>query len=236
MIILILGMHRSGTSAIAGMLHHGGVYLGDVFMPPLPENPKGFFEDLRFQGINKQILSSIGKDWDRAPAIHELRQVPRPVMLSIRAMVQEYAKRNPVWAWKDPRLCLTFPLWAAAMPLNDVKLIYAIRHPVSVARSLNVRNNKSLEEGFDLWNIYNLKILEILNHYRLPCAFVRYESLIEHPPRVQARLEQYLGIALNDAWRFVDKSLNRSEDTGMDDANQAMMLYRQILQKWENEA
>ena len=73
--IIIFGMHRSGTSALAGMLHSAGIALGEVFMPPLPENPKGFFEDLRIQGVNKKIIRSIGKDWDDVPTIKELQQL-----------------------------------------------------------------------------------------------------------------------------------------------------------------
>jgi hypothetical protein len=81
--ILLLGMHRSGTSALAGMLHSGGIKLGDDFIQPLPENPKGFFEDLKIQNINKQILAAIGRKWDDIPEENELSDVSEQILQSL---------------------------------------------------------------------------------------------------------------------------------------------------------
>ena len=62
MIVIVLGMHRSGTSAIAGILHLNKIIMGskDNFKPkPLPQNPKGFYENYDFRKINDQILKKV---------------------------------------------------------------------------------------------------------------------------------------------------------------------------------
>ncbi|MBE9481821.1 MAG: sulfotransferase family protein, partial [Bacteroidetes bacterium] len=62
--IFILGMHRSGTSAITGVLKILGVNLGSSLMPPLEDNPKGYFENLNVFKVNEEILGSINSSWD----------------------------------------------------------------------------------------------------------------------------------------------------------------------------
>ena len=232
MIILILGMHRSGTSALAGLLHSGGVHLGDVFMPPLPENPKGFFEDLQIQGVNKQILASIGKSWKDIPTPQDLLKVPKPVLQLIPQIYALFRNRFTIWSWKDPRFCLTFPLWATVLPLSEIRVLYIVRHPASVAKSVLTRNNTPLVEGLNLWKAYNLRILQLLEHYRLPFVLLQYEDLIEDPQSVQRLLERTLGLHLNEAWRFVDKSLNRSQSTEIELPSEIQNLYEAILREY----
>lgn len=232
--IILLGMHRSGTSALAGMLHAAGIQLGETFMPPLPENPKGFFEDLRLQSVNKQILASIGKDWNDVPTLQDLQRVPESVLRLLPQVYAYFQSRFKSWAWKDPRLCLTLPLWANILPLEEVQLLFVVRHPMSVARSLQTRNQMPIEQGLELWRGYNLRITELLEHYRLPYTFVRYESLIENPQALQSVLEDRLGIPLKDAWRFIDVKLNRSEVKNATLPKDIQETYDYLLQEWDN--
>ena len=63
--MFILGMHRSGTSALAGVLHHLGVELGKDLMPPgKDDNPKGFFENNKVYSINETLLEHLNSTWD----------------------------------------------------------------------------------------------------------------------------------------------------------------------------
>jgi len=231
--IILLGMHRSGTSALAGMLYTAGIQLGKAFMPPLPENPKGFFEDLGVQSVNKQILASIGKDWDDVPTLQDLQRVPEPVLQLLPQVYAYFQSRFKSWAWKDPRLCLTFPLWADILSLKKVHVLFVVRHPMSVARSLQTRNQMPIEQGLELWRVYNLRITELLEHYRLPYTFVRYESLIESPRVVQSILEDRLGILLKDAWRFIDVELNRSEMKNPTLPKEIQETYDYLLKEWD---
>ena len=232
--IIILGMHRSGTSALAGMLHSAGINLGEVFMSPLPENPKGFFEDLRIQGVNKKIIKSIGKDWNDVPTIKDLERVPKQVLQLIPQAYNYFQSQFKTWAWKDPRLCLTFPLWAKILPLEEVHVLFVVRHPMSVAISLQTRNQMPIEEGLELWRTYNLRITELLQRYQLPFTFVRYELLIKNPKDVQNILEHHMGIPLNDAWRFIDVELNRSEKKNPILTKKIQKTYDYLLKEWDN--
>ena len=116
MIYVVLGMHRSGTSAIAGLLHTNGISMGDDehFLPrPSPENPKGFFEDVRFREINDEVLAYhdyFVADWgvpsDEAPYSYA---APDAILNRATDLVLKRHEEGPSWGWKDPRTCLTFP-------------------------------------------------------------------------------------------------------------------------------
>lgn len=62
--ILLLGMHRSGTSALAGTLHQLGIYLGSDLMKPGQYNKKGYFENNLIFRFNEQLLHKVGSSWD----------------------------------------------------------------------------------------------------------------------------------------------------------------------------
>ena len=65
MITIILGMHRSGTSTVAGVLHLNKIIMGthQNFWPrPLTQNPKGFYENYDFRKINDKLLNKAGYD------------------------------------------------------------------------------------------------------------------------------------------------------------------------------
>ncbi|MCK9533029.1 MAG: hypothetical protein M0R77_21365, partial [Gammaproteobacteria bacterium] len=62
--ILILGMHRSGTSALSGTLNILDVYLGSDLIKPMDQNPKGFYENTLLNGLNENLLKKIGSSWD----------------------------------------------------------------------------------------------------------------------------------------------------------------------------
>src|ERR1700721_285115 len=62
--ILVLGMHRSGTSALTGMLHHLGVALGERLMPATGDNPRGYWEHTDIVDVHQKILVALGSSWD----------------------------------------------------------------------------------------------------------------------------------------------------------------------------
>ena len=68
--LLILGMHRSGTSAVTGALALRGVYLGQDLMPPGPDNPRGFWEHAGVVAIHERLLEALDRRWD------DLRAMP----------------------------------------------------------------------------------------------------------------------------------------------------------------
>ncbi len=227
--IFVLGMHRSGTSAMAGLLHTAGIHLGDVFIPPLPQNPKGNFEDFLTLQVNEYLLSCIGKSWFQPPTLEDLSKVPKRYFTLIPQTYLHFRSRFRLWAWKDPRHCLTFPLWAELLPRSTFRLICICRNPVSVARSLNTRDGLPMNAGLRLWKEYNSRILATIERYNIPFTFLRYETVLEDPEAAQKLIERDLKMDLNEGWRFVDKRLNRS---GSPEANlppEIQQVYDKVL-------
>ena len=82
--ILILGMHRSGTSCLAGSLQKRGVFLGQVHEVN-PHNRKGNRENQRLVDLNTKILQYNHADWDRPPQADSSGMLPIPASLSVSA-------------------------------------------------------------------------------------------------------------------------------------------------------
>jgi hypothetical protein len=155
MLIVILGMHRSGTSCLAGMLQRAGMYLGkDLMDAAASSNPAGHAEAWEAVRINDRLLELSGGAWDRAP-----RRLAGDADTAARmAAFLAELRAEPVAGWKDPRTTLTFPLWRPH--LADFRVAACLRHPLAAARSLRVRDGWPLARGLRLWADYNERLLE----------------------------------------------------------------------------
>ena len=145
---MILGMHRSGTSTISGVLHMNKIIMGTYqnFWPrPLNQNPKGFYENYDFRKINDQLLKRSGYDVKsystNIPEINKSDKLSR----KMKVLIEKSNLSYPDWGWKDPRTSLTAMHWANA--IDDLNLgtvlniIFMARKASSVSRSLKIRNN-----------------------------------------------------------------------------------------------
>src|SRR5262249_36506221 len=154
-LIAVLGMHRSGTSCLAQMLQQAGVYLGpDLMNVTASGNLEGHAESWEAVRINDRILQLSGGAWDRVPAMVRGDEETAACMVRFLATLSE----QPVAGWKDPRTTLTFPLWKPH--LTHCRVVSCVRHPLAIARSLQVRDGWSLARGLDLWAAYNEHLLE----------------------------------------------------------------------------
>ncbi len=164
--IIILGMHRSGTSCLAGSLEQAGLCLGDNVCQQLETNKKGTRENFDICRLNESILNFNDASWRIPPKdiswtdqhIQEAKKIIRSIQSSCEV--------SP-WGFKDPRTIITFPFWQSI--LSQYYLVGAIRNPLSVAKSLNARDSSfSIEEGMELWYFYNTKILSMLEKNPFP--------------------------------------------------------------------
>ena len=123
MIIMILGMHRSGTSTISGVLHMNQIIMGTYqnFWPrPLSQNPKGFYENYDFRKINDQLLNRSGYDVESySENIPEIN-VADKLLNKMKALIEKSNLSYANWGWKDPRTCLTAMHWANAIEELDL--------------------------------------------------------------------------------------------------------------------
>jgi glycosyltransferase involved in cell wall biosynthesis len=156
--VVVLGMHRSGTSVLTGLLSILGCYTGFDLMKPTEDNPKGYFENNKIYMLNKKILEENNASWDDYNFILNNISVEKykVYVKEAKKVLEEELKYVEKTVIKDPRLCVLFPIWKQA--LNDlgiqIKIIFAYRNPLEVAYSLKQRDAIPLEKGIMLWSHY----------------------------------------------------------------------------------
>lgn len=170
--VLVLGMHRSGTSLLAGCLERCGLWLGDV-RGGGRHNRLGYYEIRAVQRLNDEILAMNRGAWDRPP---DTVRVPPPLRLRMREQAQALAVRRPC-GLKDPRILLLLEDWLAEVP-PPVALVGTFRAPEEVAASLLARNGTPREQGLRLWLRYNRELVQ--QHRTRPFPLVQYD-LADYP-------------------------------------------------------
>ncbi len=186
--ILVLGMHRSGTSMVTRLINMMGAYFGteEASTGANEENPKGFWERKDIRRLNDDLLFSVGADWYRILKFN-CERVPEEA----RSRFLEQSRRvvlgldgHRPWVAKEPRFCLTLPLWRDILewPLGVVVL----RNPVEIALSLRARNDFPLHMGVALWEAYIQSLLQ--NTRGMPIIVVHHSDLVQNPVSAVERL------------------------------------------------
>lgn len=187
--MLILGMHRSGTSAFARGMQALGVYLGTNMLATRPDNPTGYWEDQNICELNEKLLAVFGLEWTDSSLIET--DWSEPAVESLRSAAAEYLHAHFVnkrlWGFKDPRTIRLLPFWQSVMRLLEVDESYvvAIRNPLSVAASLLQRQGMDTVTAHKLWLAYMVPYLDRLEKHHFVVA--DYDLLIAEP---QAQLER----------------------------------------------
>ncbi|HEY1078289.1 MAG TPA: sulfotransferase [Fontimonas sp.] len=150
--IAILGMHRSGTSCLAGCLQEAGLYLGDV-NTAAPANARGNRENRAIMDLHDMVLRDNGGSWDMPPAAPKWSAEQRQQR---EALIGGFP-RHEVWGFKDPRSLLVLDGWRESLPA--LRFIGTFRHPAAVAASLRTRNGFTMERGYEIWREYNTRLL-----------------------------------------------------------------------------
>jgi hypothetical protein len=194
--VIVMGMHRSGTTMLARLLSSAGVFMGHQ----LTTN----FESMFFQWLNRDILDPLGCSWARLEDLPEVgvlfekfTTMKRIVGDRLtRGLVAEHFGGGPVgesWGWKDPRTCLTLPFFQGFFP--DARIVFIYRDPRDVAMSLLTRHERAYDKSFRLgaadaqarfthylalWDEYNRRALEGMAAFRSVIS-VRSEDFVESP-------------------------------------------------------
>jgi len=127
--IVILGMHRSGTSALSGVLHILGLHLGKEIIPPHPSNPKGFFENDRIRWFNEKILDLLHGKWDDTLEMQgDIGNSgwSRAIYKEFQEIIQtEFGDCNQILI-KDPRISVLLPLYHSMFEENSIAPFFII--------------------------------------------------------------------------------------------------------------
>lgn len=165
MIILVVGMHRSGTSMIARGLHAMGANLGErIDVEPHPHNPHGHWEHADVWRTQEELLIRFGREWHSAPGPLPHRWIEWPDTVAAIATFAGIARseiaRCGHWLVKDPRSSLLIPLWrqVAAQVGCELRLIRMHRSASEVAASLRERNSMSEQLALRIWSDHQSSI------------------------------------------------------------------------------
>jgi hypothetical protein len=191
--VFVVGMHRSGTSAVAACLEAFGLDVGDPerLMAADAGNPAGYYEQQEIGDLNDELLEALGGGWDCPPQPSEGWELEPEMAAYHRRAASVVGKRfaKSGWLIKDPRITLLMPLWRRAV-LDRCVAVLVVRDPMEVAWSLALRNAMPILTGLALWAEYNRTALTGLSG--LPVHVCSYDELIADPEATMASVRASL--------------------------------------------
>jgi hypothetical protein len=221
--IIVVGMHRSGTTLVSDILSRLGVFMGSRL--------ESHLESVFFRDVNEWILEVAHGGWDRPRPLEDLVRTPetrRAITDRLKKQIRSLRFRlsywgasggfgtsrfSPAaWGWKEPRTTVTLPFWCEVFP--DARYVYVYRNGIDVAGSLARRERAraavvdnryfsarcmDLDDAFGLWEEYNDMYLSARERYSLNQVLeLQYEQIAESPEKVVGRLIDALALECSD--------------------------------------
>lgn len=202
--IIVTGTGRSGTSAVAAVLHESGISMGTTFDEASQHNARGFYEDLHALEINRRIFADAG--------LADLRLAPElPSRETFLAAAEPYADEMRRVAsmgaqgWKDPRFCFTLEAWMRALDARP-QVIACLRGPEAYLHSVMMVVGLIEREIVEAWWTRHVeRLLDVIEAYELDAHCVDYDALLADPAHAVAALSRFAGRTLDAS--YVDPSL-----------------------------
>lgn len=238
--MVVLGMHRSGTSTITGLIRKMGAYTSDIenAMPADERNPMGYWERMDLYRLNESLLRELGGSWCKLSNV-DLGKIDEDALGKYRerfSKILNELNEHKFWVLKDPRMCILFPLIEDL--LENPVVVYIYRDPIEVAASLKKRNGFPEKAGFALWELYNLHALNASKGQRK--IILSYANLVESRVSVAGELHRLLSECTeNVKWlsevqveEVIDRGLYRNRST-FEDHDSLSFSQRTMLEKIE---
>lgn len=160
-LVVVLGAHRSGTSAITRALTTMGVELGDTLLMPMQGvNEKGFFEDIDFMSLNEELLRVCGRTWFSLEPIQQSEVdllCNRGYLQKAIQLLREKVSKHQFFGLKDPRTAKLLPFWSRVFSLCDLHIQYILvfRHPSHSQLSFTLAVHRSLCSVLNSFTIFS---------------------------------------------------------------------------------
>ncbi len=190
--VIVLGMHRSGTSLTSNILKELGVDMGNRLLGKNISNPFGHFEDLDFLELNQDILASAGGDYKNPPSRSAIMNQKEKYKNRIKKLI-ESKNIISLWGWKEPRTCLTFNLFLPY--IENPHIIYCKRDAERIIKSLYKREKIERNNSLKIINIYKNEINDILRNYpNLKKIEIIHKELIGNPKAEINKIIKFIDI------------------------------------------
>ena len=206
--IVVLGGHRCGTSAVAGVLHHLGVFMGYRLLGAGKYNERGHWEDRTFLERHKDIVGGVPK-W-KSPKVNF-----EPYRQAYSQLVRRREETHELWGFKDPRTIFVFSHFLEVAKC-EVRVINVWRDLEASAQSMWKRRGKratshinvDLEEAREIAKRYRMRHTQVLEMWEGECLDIRYERLCQRPGREVKGIAAFVGMPpRKKAIRFISPKL-----------------------------
>jgi hypothetical protein len=198
-ILIITGMHRSGTSLIAVLLQSAGLDIGQNLVAGNEGNPEGHFENAEFVQFHESVLYSLGIDkigW----TLETNLTPPESYLERAKNLIKENTSASQPWGWKEPRTTLFLDFWAVLLP--EAQFLFVYRAPWEVIDSLYRRGDDIFHRhpqfALEVWMSYNRSILEFYQAQPERCLLLNLKTIVNAPSCLTEAIEDKLGIALSE--------------------------------------
>lgn len=195
--LIIVGMHRSGTSFTASLLQKAGLNIGDKLLAAAEGNEFGHFENEDFYNFHIRVLSQLNYHSD-GWTMQTIQQLNSEEETKAKDIIASNQAEH--WGWKDPRTTLFLDFWKKMIP--DACFLFVYRKPWEVVDSLFRRNSDkefiaNPSYTFSVWEYYNREILSFFETNKERSILVDIENVIYQTRSVLELINTRLGFNLN---------------------------------------
>ena len=201
-VLIVTGMHRSGTSLTASFVRSLGIDVGDNLLLGDAYNPKGYFEDVDFVQLQRSMLQACCNreeegwiDWGWTKSEHLDRSALSDYILPAQDLIDRRMRdcsESAVWGWKDPRTTLLLDFWQELLPEARYLLVYRFPWDVvdSIGRLNSVAFHNRSEWAIKVWEFYNRHLLEFYHKNRERCILMSIDRCVREPEKLVRLLEE----------------------------------------------
>ncbi|MFF1858029.1 sulfotransferase family protein [Bacillus mycoides] len=218
-LFLVIAIHRSGSSAVAGVLDLLGVNMGNNLLQATPANIKGFFENVNFIMINEKILEILNMTW-MTPRLRRKNFESEYQLVQSKLLLDESKsvfnkEMKLIWGLKDPRILLTFDVWKSYLEdTSDITYVFVWRPLEESIKSLSYRDNIDLKLAEDILKIYYKNFMYYraeLKRTNNDIVDIHFKDLLKNPEsfvrEINLRLNQEHNYNLDLIKDFLDIDL-----------------------------